>query len=796
MFGTRLRNGVLQACILLIAACSAATPESLMTAAREAFAAGDTRTAEIHLLNLLERDGDNVGARVFLSEVALAGGNPWLAERSARAALDRGAERGSVQLTLLQALFVQRKYPELIEASDAGPGLTGVDAATALLLRGAAKRAVGAPAEAEAAYRAALDLEPGSPRVQTDLAHLLVDTRRIDEAQQLIDASLAREPDFVPALLVDGELARRRGRQDLAEAAFGKAAELEQAGGRTSGEQYAVALSRLIETQLAQRKRADAEANTERLLAAQPQNPVARYLKATHEVEQNQLESAEIRLQGVIGEFPEFWPAYGLLGAVNATQNQPEQAAMYLRTAVDKNAADAAARVLLAQIYIKEGEVARARDLFSDVVNSSDGLLLAWAGRSVLMSGDSSLAAEYFDRSERDAPKDLDDLLRVSTVYVNSGEFERAVRFLETSSLEGEDADRLKSYLLTLIHLRQGEFAAAHEAASRLAEQEPNSAWPVNLRAAVALFAGDVEGAEKLYASALAIDPADTPALLNLARIALARGEPAAAAQYLRSVVEIDPEEVVALLGLAQLAIVGGEYSEARAWLDRVPDSALRSRLEGELYVAQRQFERAADAFIRAFDAEPSADLAIFAFAANSRTARPRPEAQLVVWTEQHPREVVGNFALGTVFLARGELEAAIARFDTVLEENPDHTGALNNLAWIHGERGDERALGFAQRAHDLAPDDPAIADTLGWIQVRAGAPERGLLLLERAAAALPNEPEVRYHWAVALDETNARSEALSVLEDLVGSDVEFKSRDAAVDRVRTLRAGRDPRVQ
>jgi tetratricopeptide (TPR) repeat protein len=218
--------------------------------------------------------------------------------------------------------------------------------------------------------------------------------------------------------------------------------------------------------------------------------------------------------------------------------------------------------------------------------------------------------------------------------------------------------------------------------------------------------------------------------------------------------------------------------------------------VEGELYVAQGQFERAADAFIAAFDAEPSADLAIFAFAANSRTERARPEAQLVLWTEQHPRDVVGNFALGTVLLARGELDAAVARFETVHEVNPEHTGALNNLAWIHGERGDERALDLAQRAHELAPADPAIADTLGWIQVRGGVPERGLPLLERAAAALPNELEVRYHWAVALAETNARSEALAVLEDLVGSGLEFRSRDAALEKVRTLRGGRNRRAQ
>ena len=70
----------------------------------------------------------------------------------------------------------------------------------------------------------------------------------------------------------------------------------------------------------------------------------------------------------------------------------------------------------------------------------------------------------------------------------------------------------------------------------------------------------------------------------------------------------------------------------------------------------------------------------------------------------------------------------------------------LNNLAWAYAETGDfERALPYARRAWALDRDNPATADTLGWILYRGGSdPIRGLALMEQAARGAPSDAAIR----------------------------------------------------
>ena len=70
----------------------------------------------------------------------------------------------------------------------------------------------------------------------------------------------------------------------------------------------------------------------------------------------------------------------------------------------------------------------------------------------------------------------------------------------------------------------------------------------------------------------------------------------------------------------------------------------------------------------------------------------------------------------------------------------------LNNLAWAYAETGDYRpALPLARRAWALDRDNPATADTLGWLLFRSGDDRAGgLALLEQAARGAPSDADIR----------------------------------------------------
>jgi tetratricopeptide (TPR) repeat protein len=72
-----------------------------------------------------------------------------------------------------------------------------------------------------------------------------------------------------------------------------------------------------------------------------------------------------------------------------------------------------------------------------------------------------------------------------------------------------------------------------------------------------------------------------------------------------------------------------------------------------------------------------------------------------------------------------------------------------NNLASLLSDnlgRPDE-ALPIAQQARKTAPNNGAIADTLGWIFVQKGEFQKALPLFREAVSANTNASEVRYTW-------------------------------------------------
>src|SRR5262245_50777124 len=158
----RWRDGLAPVWLLAIAACTGPTSEELLSDAQQAITAGEHRTAEIHLKNLLQQEPNNATARHLLGEVFLAQRDFAAAEHHLRIAAELGADVTALQLPLLRALVGQAKFAEVLEQIEAGPELSGDNRAAELALAGTAQRGLGALDRAEAAYRSALDMTPSA----------------------------------------------------------------------------------------------------------------------------------------------------------------------------------------------------------------------------------------------------------------------------------------------------------------------------------------------------------------------------------------------------------------------------------------------------------------------------------------------------------------------------------------------------------------------------------------------------------------------------------------------------------
>src|SRR5207253_2343946 len=104
------------------------------------------------------------------------------------------------------------------------------------------------------------------------------------------------------------------------------------------------------------------------------------------------------------------------------------------------------------------------------------------------------------------------------------------------------------------------------------------------------------------------------------------------------------------------------------------------------------------------------------------------------------------------------------------------------NLAWLYTEHGGdkERALQLAQVAKEVAPEDPRISDTLGWILYKRGVYQQAVGLLKESAGKLPDAPLIQYHLGLASLKAGDKEGARKALTAAVNSPNTFAGKEEA----------------
>ena len=102
-----------------------------------------------------------------------------------------------------------------------------------------------------------------------------------------------------------------------------------------------------------------------------------------------------------------------------------------------------------------------------------------------------------------------------------------------------------------------------------------------------------------------------------------------------------------------------------------------------------------------------------------------------------------------------------------LIQVKPDHAHAYNALGYSLLERNERvaEAVELVEKALQLAPDDAAIMDSVGWGYYRSGRLDESLKLLRRAFAGNP-DPEVAAHLGEVLWVHGDKEEARKIWQD------------------------------
>jgi tetratricopeptide (TPR) repeat protein len=115
------------------------------------------------------------------------------------------------------------------------------------------------------------------------------------------------------------------------------------------------------------------------------------------------------------------------------------------------------------------------------------------------------------------------------------------------------------------------------------------------------------------------------------------------------------------------------------------------------------------------------------------------------------PAKALAQTYIALAYEKQNNVPAAIDRYRAAILTDPTLAMAYNNLAYVYAERGENlvEALKLSNRALELNKDQEDVGlykDTKGWILFRSGQYREALAILKEAAAAAPNEVEIRQH--------------------------------------------------
>jgi tetratricopeptide (TPR) repeat protein len=229
----------------------------------------------------------------------------------------------------------------------------------------------------------------------------------------------------------------------------------------------------------------------------------------------------------------------------------------------------------------------------------------------------------------------------------------------------------------------------------------------------------------------------------------------------------------LAYLLLAQAHEQAGDDAAAGRWLDKIEPSRIDMPTlvrRASLMTRHGQVEQART-LVREAPArdEPTARTRLLAETQVLREAKRWAEAYelLLGAMRRDPEDTVLMYELAMVAERLNRYEDMEALLRRVITLKPDDHQAHNALGYSLADRNTrlEEALGHVQQASQLAPRDPFIIDSLGWVEFRLGHRDEALKLLRRAYLARPHV-EVAAHLGEVLWSLGQQDEARRVWRD------------------------------
>lgn len=448
--------------------------------------------------------------------------------------------------------------------------------------------------------------------------------------------------------------------------------------------------------------------------------------------------------------------------------------------------ADPLVQNLKGGVYLGKSDLVHARACFEKALAIKPDYFPAIANLAQLdvQAKNPAAARKRYEAVLATDKKNTSALNALADLALADAKPEQATAWLEQASNENGDA-LAPALRLGAHYLRNGQQQKALTLARKF--QTANSSNPdlLDLLGQAQLANDDKPGALDTYGKLVAALPKSAAAQFRLAGVNMMMKNDAAAVAGLNKAVALQPDFLPAQLAQLELAERKGNVDQALAIARQIQKQRAKAPVgyvvEGDLLFRQKKDEQALAAYEQGFALARNPQLMIKIHTLLARSGKDKlADARLAQWQKDNPADVQVPMYVAETSIAKKQYKVAAQQLQAILKETPKNAAALNNLAWAYQQDKDPRALATAEQAYQLAPDSPAVMDTLGWLLVEQGNSARGLPLLQKAGALAPAAPEIHLHVAAALNKAGDKARARKELEQMLSNGNTFPQAEEA----------------
>jgi putative PEP-CTERM system TPR-repeat lipoprotein len=671
---------------------------------------------------------------------------------------EKDAEQELAQLTSLglidprasymRGLLASRKGDELAAKKAYGDVVGMIDTlppsmlavSEQVLMTGAlSHRALGSREKAQAYLEALLKLNSKHVAAQVLLASMLLEAKDYSRATSLLEAAQRNSPDDSQVLYLLGMLRLERKQYLLASQLFEKAA------ARSNDPS---ALRELGISQLGLGQGQLGLTNLEKVFANNPSDLKGAVQLALTYAGQGKYNKALQTAEAIVKRDPSNLTMLNFLGNVRGRTGDKRGAREAFQLVLGKNPAFRPAGINLSWLDIEERRFDEARSRLTQLLaqTKDDPGLLFQLGVLELRANRPADALRHWARAN--------DLQRT---------------------------DPRPGFAIVDLLTSQKQTDKALEAAKSLASAYPDS-LPVQLALGRSyLAAGDKNTARLTFKEATRLAEFDAEKQVQIGRLQLAAGGVDDAAYNTQKALQARPDDEDAMLLMVEVAFRRGDMvgldTALKALTAKHPGSANTLMTNAHVAMSRGQFPAALAGYRSIMDKTPSTSTAILVVQAHiAANQTDKALAFIEAWSKKQPSDSVALKALAQVQIQAGKLEDARKSFKQILTTSPDDSAMLGSYAQLLQQLGDPGAVGMAEKALKLAPNNPEFADLLGWILVQRGSTEEGLRHLRDARLRQPANGEIRFHLAQALAKTGRTAEAKDEMTAALSATIKVRN--------------------